>query len=165
MLLWKSEEKEGSKKVEKITKLLIQKIADEWTLAGHALSGSFIESLESYVQENDKEIVIDIWGNEYGIYMSEGVTPDRIPYTSRKGTRGKRGGTSKYITGLQNYVKMRLGISDEREALGIAFAIAEKHKENGIIGSGFLEEVTKKHNDAIQQEISNYLDETIKKLL
>lgn len=151
--------------MDNLIKILMEKVGDEWTLAGHALTGAFIQSLEPQIEKGNDKTVINIWGTEYGIYMSEGVTPNRIPYTTRKGSMGKRGGTSKYITGLQNYVKTRMGITDDREALGIAFAIAEKHSVDGIIGSGFLDEVTKKHNKTIEQEISKYLDTEIEKLL
>lgn len=151
--------------MQRIIDILIEKIKDEWTLAGHPLTGSFEESLVPDIVEGNDSVIINILGNEYGIYLSEGVTPENIPYTTRRGTKGKRGGKSKYITGLHNWVKLRLGINDERESLGIAFAIAEKHAENGITGSKFLDEITNKHNQEIQTAVSEYLDELIEERL
>jgi hypothetical protein len=60
------------------------------------------------------------------IPTNTGVTAARIPYTPGSGRK-----TSKYIDGLINYVKLRMGKSD-KEAKGIAFAIASRHKKEGM---------------------------------
>lgn len=147
--------------MENLANLIIRKIEDEWILAGHNLTGGFIDSLAAIYEETKDSIIINIEGYGYGIYLNEGVTADNIPYTSRRGQRGMRGGKSKYITGLHNYVKLRMGITDDRQALGIAFAIAETHKERGILGSGYLDEVNKKHSEEINMAVSEYLDAII----
>lgn len=141
-----------------IKQLIIEKIKEEWVLAGHPTTGAFEESLESEELQEDNKTIINILGYEYGIYMDEGVPADRIPYTRRKRGQG-RGGKSRYITGLHNWVKLKLGISDEREALSVAFAIAHKHSIDGIEGSGFLKEMREKYNQEIDEMIGNYLDE------
>jgi hypothetical protein len=136
-------------------------IAEEWRLKGHPLNGAFEKSLEAKTSKIQGGIKIDILGNEYGIYVSKGVSSDKIPYS-----RGsKRGGTSKYIQGLKSYVQMRMGISDEREALGIAFAIAEKHKKEGMKGSGFLQIVSDKYLLEIEGLVTQYFLEQFKKAL
>jgi exonuclease V gamma subunit len=57
---------------------------------------------------------------------NSGVTAARIPYTPNSGRP-----PSKYISGLIDYVKRRMRKSD-KEAKGIAFAIASKHKKEGM---------------------------------
>jgi hypothetical protein len=151
-------------KINEISNLLIEKIKEEWVLAGHSLTGEFEASLEAEIKNDNLGVVIYIWGNEYGIYRSTGVPAENIPYTRRKRGQGS-GGTSKYLTGLKNWVQQRLGISDEREALSIAFSIANSHLENGILGSGFLDEVSKKYDDQIEEKIADMLDKSIEKQL
>jgi hypothetical protein len=136
---------------------MIEHIKDEWTLAGHALSGAFEQSL-AVEKDGDK---IHITGNTYGIYMNFGVRAENIPYTPRKRGQGK-GGTSKYITGLHNYVKARIGITDEKESLSIAFAIAYKHSQEGIQGSGFLDKVRTKFGSDMDVIAGRYFDEQFK---
>jgi hypothetical protein len=145
-----------------IERQLMDWIIDEWRLAGHSLSGSFEKSLTAETTMLEDGVKIDVVGNEYGIYMNAGVKPENIPYTRRNRGEGK-GGTSKYITGLKNYVQRRMGISDEKEALGIAFAIANKHKEEGIIGSGFLRSVADKHMDRLTELVEDYYSIIIEK--
>jgi exonuclease V gamma subunit len=57
---------------------------------------------------------------------NSGVTAARIPYTPNSGRP-----PSKYISGLIDYVQRRMGKS-EKEAKSIAFAIASKHKKEGM---------------------------------
>jgi len=149
---------------EQIADILKNQIIDEWVLAGHSLSGSFEESLEAEFVDTTRGYIINIWGNEYGIYRSKGVPAENIPYTRRKRGQG-RGGKSKYLTGLINYVQMRMGIGDYNEAVGVAFAIAEKHKQYGMLGSGFLDEVKEKVEEKITEEISKGLDIQINSIL
>lgn len=151
-----------------IIELIKSKIVEEWTLAGHSMTGTFEESLEGKVESQDNNYVINIYGNEYGLYLSEGVEADNIPYTPKRRGQGS-GGTSKYITGLKNWVQMKLGISDDREALSIAFAIAHKHSEegmpvrNGQLGSKFLEETREKNQQEIDEEVQKLINQNILK--
>ena len=149
---------------------IINSIREQWVLAGHSLTQAFEKSIRAEVTEEGGKTVINFWGRAYGLYQNFGVTADRIPYTKRENRKGKSGGKkSKYITGLKNWVKLRMGISDEREALGIAFAIAEKHKDEGmrtkggvgIGGSGFLEKVKKEHEQDIRIEIMKKVKEDL----
>ena len=151
---------------QEIINLLIEKIEDEWTLAGHPNTGEFVKSLEGKVIEEEGKTIINIWGNEYGIYMSEGVEAEKIPYVRRNRGQG-RGGQSKYITGLHTWVMTKLGISDEREALGIAFAIAQRHSEEGMpykdgrLGSGFLDKVREQYEEQIDEMVFQHLNNKI----
>lgn len=133
---------------------LIDLIADKWILKGHPLTGAFIDSLE---WEGDDQS-IRIWGFPYGRYVSDGIPADRIPYTRASG----RGGTSKYISGLILYGQLRLGL-DEKEAKSFAFAVAEKHSQEGMPGSGFLDEVEQQAMSDIDGEVQRWVDEKITK--
>lgn len=134
----------------KIKKELKDLIINEWMLAGHNLTGSFIDSLEVEYKDGN----FNVYGNDYGLILNKGVSPSNIPYQ-----RGSGASSSKYITGLKNYVKQRMGISDERKALSIAFAIAETHKKEGIEGSGFIDEVLEEFNKKIDNLILDLLEE------
>lgn len=140
--------------ISKIKDKLKEYIITEFKLKGHNLTGSFIDSLE--VDYDNYKFTIK--GNAYGINLNDGVKASNIPYSGRSGA----GGSSKYITGLKNYVKERMGISDERKALSIAFAIATKHSRDGIDGSGFIDDALDKINKNLDNLILDYLDEQIK---
>jgi len=106
-----------------------QSIIKQWIAKGHKLSDKgFIASLrsEETVTPNGFEVV------GFGAYDSKfrerGVSASNVPYSGRTGN----GGTSKYIEGLARYVALRMGINDKRKALGVAFAIATKHRTTGI---------------------------------
>ncbi len=157
-------------KLYQLINTLIEYIDEEFILEGHPNTGTFQESLEGEIIEDGKNIIVNIYGAEYGLYLSEGVQPDKVPYTRKTRGQGK-GGTSKYITGLKNWVQTKLGISDEREALSIAFAIAQRHTEEGFpirdgqIGSAFLEHVKEKYVEEIKLIIEDVYDEIIDKKL
>jgi hypothetical protein len=139
---------------------IIKAIKDEWMLAGHSLSGAFEKSLEAKYSRTDSGFRIEIFGNEYGIYTSTGVKSTKIPYQRGSGKKG-----SKYITGLLRYVQARMGISNEREALGIAFAIATKHKAEGMKGSGYLDKIKDKHLSKIEEVLNVYFSKKIEETL
>lgn len=145
--------------------ILIGQIVEEWTAAGHNVTGSFIESLRGEWVEDGENLRLVIWGNDYGLIKNRGVLAENVPYTRRNRGQGS-GGTSKYITGIKNWVMTKLGIGDERKALGVAFAIATKHSERGIPGSGFLDAVLEKNREKINElskrAINSELQEQIK---
>lgn len=153
-----------------IINLLIDKLNEEFILQGHPNTGEFQKSLRGEFIENEDKTTIHIYGNEYGLYISKGVSADKIPFTDRKRGEGA-GGQSKYITGLKNWVKTKLGIADEREALSIAFAIAKQHSITGMpvrggqLGSGFIDDVSKKYKDEVDNLILIYLEQKIKKTI
>jgi hypothetical protein len=144
-----------------ISSIMMDSIVQAWNIQGHGLTGNFIGSLrEEFLTEGDR-VIINIWGLEYGIYKSVGIPANKIPY----GRGGRGGGSSKYITGLQEYVQARMGISDPRESLSIAFAIAETHSVNGMPGSGFLEDAISASREKIGEAVKLGLRSIIKKNL
>ena len=155
-------------KLYKLIELLKEKIDEEFILAGHPNLGGFQRSLEGDIRKDGKNIYVDIIGYGYGLYLSAGVPSERVPYRRRNRGQG-RGGTSKYITGLHNWVQSKLGISDERESLGVAFAIAQRHSEegypirNGELGSRFIELISEKYDKEIDSIVEEIYDEIIDK--
>lgn len=97
-------------------------------IAGHTMTGELIDSIEEKIIDTITGAKIEIWLNDYGIALDQGVPPERIPFTEPTG----RGGRSKYIEGLQRFAQIKLGVTDQRESLSIAFAIARKHKKTGM---------------------------------
>lgn len=107
-------------------------IADEWQQQGHDMTEKFMQSIEYEIETNDKGAVITFYdGTErgYGAILNKGVSAANIPYSPGSGAK-----SSDYISGLQKFAMhpKRMGITDEREALGVAFAIARKHKREGM---------------------------------
>ena len=153
---------EGLQKMsEDISLLAITVVANEWRAQGHELSGSAVKQMETVIREEIATIVIEGYIPDYMAINNSGVTAARIPYTPNSGRP-----PSKYISGLIDYVKRRMGKSD-KEAKGIAFAIASKHKKEGMPtkGSvrfsttgkrtGFIEQALDKNNAKFIELIEN----------
>lgn len=118
---------EGLQKMsEDISMLAITVVANEWRAQGHELSGAAVKQMETVIREEIATIVIEGYIPDYMAINNKGVLSDKIPYYPGSGRK-----TSKYIDGLIDYVKRRMGKSD-KEAKGIAFAIASKHKLEGM---------------------------------
>ena len=111
--------------VEKIANLALQAVAIEWKNQGHNLTGNAIQQLETRIVAG-ADIVIQGYVVDYMANLNAGVTAANIPYSPGSGAR-----SSKYIAGLIDYVKRRMGKSD-REAKSIAFAIASRQKREGM---------------------------------
>jgi hypothetical protein len=118
---------EGLQKLsDDISLLAITVVANEWRAQGHELSGSAVKQMETVITEEINAIVIEGYIPDYMAINNSGVTAARIPYTPNSGRP-----PSKYISGLIDYVKRRMGKSD-KDAKSIAFAIASKHKKEGM---------------------------------
>jgi len=114
------------KLADEISVLAISVVANEWRLQGHELTGSAVKQMETMVRMEINTLIIEGFVPDYMAINNSGVTAARIPYTPNSGRP-----PSKYISGLIDYVKRRMGKSD-KEAKGIAFAIASKHKREGM---------------------------------
>lgn len=91
---------------------------------GHSLTGEWEKSI--YAEASGDEVVG--LAKTYGLIVDYGTTAARIPYDGNSGN----GGTSKYIQGLFNYVKLRHPGFTDKEALSVAFAIAKTQKKEGM---------------------------------
>jgi hypothetical protein len=111
--------------IQQIANLAIQAVAIEWKNQGHNLTGNAIQQLETRIIAGG-DIIIQGYVVDYMANLNAGVPANRIPYSPGSGAR-----SSQYIAGLIDYVKKRMGKSD-REAKSIAFAIASRHKREGM---------------------------------
>ena len=133
---------------EDISLLAITVVANEWRAQGHELSGSAVKQMETVIREEINTLVIEGLVPDYMAINNSGVTAARIPYTPNSGRP-----PSKYISGLIDYVKRRMGKSD-KEAKSIAFAIASKHKKEGMPTKGSVRfSTTGKRTGFIEQAL------------
>jgi hypothetical protein len=131
-----------------ISLLAITVVANEWRAQGHELSGSAVKQMETLVRMEINTLVIDGLVPDYMAINNQGVPSNKIPYYPGSGRK-----TSKYISGLIDYVKRRMGKSD-KEAKGIAFAIASKHKKEGMPTKGSVRfSTTGKRTGFIEQAL------------
>jgi len=145
---------ESNDLLERLAEVLKQEMRTQLRIANHVMTGALSESIESRILSTIEGRKIEIWIEQYGIALDQGVPPDRIPFTEPSG----RGGRSKYIEGLQRFAQLKLGVSDNRESLSIAFAIARKHKKVGMPVKGptkFIEKTL----DATEDEILRFAEE------
>lgn len=161
---------------EKIAEIATEAVKIEYAAQGHRLTGSLIDSIEGKVKETATGARIEGMMLEYGIPVNTGVSADRIPYggnvrgrTSRAGGGGR---ISKYIAGLQLFAELRFRVS-KKEALSIAFAIANKHKKEGMPTrasrrfsktgrrTGAIQEGLKKADDEMQKVIEEIITEYV----
>jgi hypothetical protein len=136
------------KLADEISLLAITVVANEWRAQGHELSGSAVRQMETFVRMEINTLIIEGLVPNYMAINNSGVTAARIPYTPNSGRP-----PSKYISGLIDYVKRRMGKSD-KEAKGIAFAIASKHKKEGMPTKGSVRfSTTGKRTGFIEQAL------------
>jgi hypothetical protein len=145
---------EANELLNNLADLLKEEMRQQLRIANHIMTGDLIESIESRILSTIEGRKIEIWLNSYGIALDQGVPPDRIPFTEPSG----RGGRSKYIEGLQRFAQLKLGVTDNRKSLGIAFAIARKHKKVGMPVKGPTQFI-QKTIDATDEEIMKFAEE------
>ena len=101
-------------------------VANEWKAQGHNLTGSAIKQMETMVQFQINTLIVEGLIPDYMAINNKGVLATKIPYYPGSGRK-----ESEYIKGLMRYAKQRFGASD-KESKSIAFAIASKHKKEGM---------------------------------
>lgn len=111
---------------EAIAPIVVRVLQEEYALQGHTLTGKLAQSISINAKENATGAVLEVLMLEYGVYLSRGVPASKIPYSPGSGAR-----SSKYIAGLTAYAQQRFSVG-QKEATRIAFAIARKHKEDGM---------------------------------
>ena len=111
--------------------LIVDELRRQYRLQGHNLTGKLIASIEEKVTLTVTGAKVQVLIVDYGVIINNGTPASRIPYTPGSG----RGGTSKYIQGLQNFARLRMGLN-AREALSVAFAIAKKQSKEGMPTKG-----------------------------
>jgi hypothetical protein len=98
----------------------------EFVRQGHKLTGGLINSIDYRVNAMTTGANIEFLLYDYGMIQNFGVKAERIPFNPGSGAK-----SSKYIDGLKLYARLRFGV-DEKQAQSIAFAIAYKHKKEGM---------------------------------
>lgn len=136
---------------DKIGQIVVEAVKLELAAQGHRLTGALIDSVTYQVKQTATGALVEGLLLDYGIPVNTGVPANRIPYSgSRSG-----GGASAYIQGLQLFAQLKFRVS-KKEALSIAFAIANKHKKEGMpTQSSKRFSKTGKRTGAIQDGLSN----------
>lgn len=116
--------------IDKVKQVLSKALQAEWEAQGHSMNNKIIDTIDYVVKQEADAMTISGMMYPYGAIIAAGVTSDKIPYFGHKG-KGHGGGTSKYIQGLQSWVKLRMRIADEKKSLDIAFTIAQTQKYSG----------------------------------
>ncbi len=107
--------------------IIIDELAKSFNKERHFLTGKLIDDIATDVEVKKGGFVVSYLTYKYGVYLNNGVTAARIPYT-----RGSGAARSLYIEGLMKYVRLRMGISDEKTVKSVAFAIATEQKKRGM---------------------------------
>ena len=131
-----------------ISTLAISVVATEWRAQGHELTGSAVKQMETMIRFEINTLVIEGIVPDYMAINNQGVPANKIPYYPNSGRK-----ESEYIKGLMKYVQQRMGKS-EKESKGIAFAIASKHKREGMPTKGSVRfSTTGKRTGFIEQAL------------
>lgn len=143
--------------MDELTKAIKEWLMKSFVAEGHKLTGALVNDAEVIAKKFGDYISIEGWMYKYGAYLERGVSASKIPYR-----RGSGAGSSKYIDGLINYVKLRMGVSDLKRAKSIAFAIANKQKQVGMpirtrgAGTGWLTKALEGGEDDIMRAVSHW---------
>lgn len=142
-------------------KLIIKKeLTTELTKQGHILTGSLRDSIETKSTAFAKGIILSTFFNSYGEPINTGVPGPRIPYTPNSGKKN-----SKYIAGLVDFVKKRRIETNDKKALGVAFAIARTQKKQGQPTKGsFKFSKNKRRSGWVDFALINIEKQVIKKI-
>jgi hypothetical protein len=137
---------------ENLNHKIVEDVRQAWNDAGHSLTGKFAKSVHTIT----KGFTIELWAEEYGIYLSQGVKPSEIknPYARPR------------IEGLMRYGQLRKGLSG-KEARSFAFAVATKHKKKGMPLGGashFFDKALSKINEDVDYEITQIFKNKTPKL-
>lgn len=108
----------------KISDRLLKALVKEFIEQGHNVTGKGLASINIKLTPNS--IIGEM--DDYMLIQSKGVRRSRIPYSGGR----RRGGKSQFIQALKGWVKKKGIASNDKKALGIAFAIAKTMKKEGM---------------------------------
>ena len=112
---------------------VLARVLEEWRNQGHDLTKKVENTAKSTIEQTLGFVRITGELEYYARFVNHGLVQNEIPYSLPSG----RGGTSKYIEGLIAFAT-KLG-KNEKEAKGMAFAIAHTHLEEGMPTSGSMQ--------------------------
>ncbi|MEP7197261.1 MAG: hypothetical protein ABI851_12135 [Saprospiraceae bacterium] len=127
MIDLKNIEKEFEVAISDLAKFMIDDLKGEIIDQGHVLTGTLRDSIEQtgiHAANGSIEAFVSL-ESYYGI-LDQGVKSNRIPYERGSGRK-----SSKYIDGLIKFWMIKKGLSHS-EAKSAAFALANKHKKEGM---------------------------------
>lgn len=144
-----------------VAEIVLISVKAELEAQGHKMTGDLYNSIKYEIRSEASKVIIDYSFLDYGMVQNYGIKPNKIPYKPGSGKK-----ESKYIDGLKFFVLKRMGLVG-KEAERVAFAIARKHKTEGMptkgstafskngrrtnwIGEG-IAEATPKVNEAISK--------------
>lgn len=143
---------------ESVGDVVVKAVKEAFRLQGRSLTGKLIDSIEYNVSAMVNRAYIEFTLLDYGMVLNYGVPPDRIPFTEGSGAKG-----SKYIDGLKMFAKLKFGVND-KDALGIAFAIAKKHKKYGMPLDKKIGAVTDGIEDS-KDEVVNLINDALSRVI
>ncbi len=111
--------------LEKVDKAIKKSLTKELKSQGHYLTGGLERSIQGEIKNISNGASLEGSMADYGFIVNTGTTPAKIPYQENSGAK-----SSKYISGLINYFKLK-GLS-EKEAKQAAFATAKVQKKEGM---------------------------------
>lgn len=111
--------------LQKVDKVIKKSLAKELKSQSHYLTGGLERSIQGEIKNVPNGASLEGSMADYGFIVNAGTTPGKIPYKENSGAK-----SSKYISGLINYFKLR-GLS-EKEASRAAFATAKVQKKEGM---------------------------------
>lgn len=117
--------------IARVARFLVDTIGENLVRQGHKRTGKLLNSIEFVVVNNFRELGFDIYMEHYGAIVDKGVPANRIPFTIGSGAK-----KSKYIDALIRWAKTFTFITSHKEAKSFAFAVAMKHKKEGMPTSG-----------------------------
>lgn len=119
----------GDRTIEQVRILLEEDLKSELREQGHHLTGALEDSIQSIREALSSGVALEMFAEGYIDPVNSGVPSSNIPFDSSTSSGAK---TSQYIQGLKNYAMLRMGITNEKEALSVAFAIAKTHEKEGM---------------------------------
>lgn len=124
---------------------------------GLRATGDLINSVKVKVKEFIGGVSLTGEFNFYGAIMDTGVKPGRVPFNPGSGAK-----TSLYIAGLQRWIRIKGFAQGAKKVLGMAFAIAKKHKKVGIPVDkkkiGWMTDTIIKEEGRITKEVERAID-------
>lgn len=110
----------GDKTIKKVGENVKVNLRQELRDQGHYLTGALDQSIaDRYFQGDGATMVMEAL--DYISQVNEGIPASEIDLSDIR-----------YLQGLADYAKKRFGARSEKQAFRIAFAIAKKHKKEGM---------------------------------
>jgi hypothetical protein len=136
--------------IERLEFVLTEALSNEWEAQGHQMTGAITKDIEYVVKQEVNKLTLSGMIYPYGNIQAAGAKWKRFPN----------------VYAIQEWVKKRMSISDEKKSKSIAFAIAQEFKKHGMPLAGsyqfsktgkrtdWIEEAFKHTEDKITEAIS-----------